>query len=322
MAAWLVIAVDKRKRAGDGYDDDPSRHYSWDERVPNATAIAVGDVIALWDTKNLLGLSVIESIEIGEGEKDLKSCPFCGRADVAARKTMTPEYKCWKCKREFDQPDARRVTVKTYRSHHEAGWIDLRGSISGAELRTLCEEPRSQLSLRRLRWDDFRERIEKGETHTPLGIVDSTREVIAGGHRQAMVRVRIGQPGFRRDLLDTFGAVCAFTGLGPEQALEAAHLYSYAANGKHYKGGGLLLRRDLHRLFDLGLIAVNPTTETLDVSRELAVFPDYARLQGKPLSIAVTADHLKWLAKHWGMHRTVGQPIIPMQNANLTEPAV
>ncbi|GII64227.1 hypothetical protein Skr01_43120 [Sphaerisporangium krabiense] len=303
MSAWLVIAAEEHKRAGDRYDDDPSRHYSWDDRVPNATAVKVGDVIVLWDKEALIGLSVIQSIEVGSGEKDLKSCPFCGRADVAARKTMKPEYKCWKCKKEFDHPLSRRVTVKTFRSHHEAGWTDLRGSMSGAELRQLCEEPKSQLSLRRLRWSDFRTRIEQGQTKTPLTIVDNTREII-GGHRKAIVRVRRGQSEFRRKLLDTFGAVCAFTGPSHEQTLEAAHLYSYAANGRHHKDGGLLLRSDLHRPFDLGLIAVEPRTGTIDISAELAKFPAYSGLQGKPLSIEITADHLKWLAEHWNVHRS------------------
>ncbi|PAU49767.1 hypothetical protein CK936_06055 [Streptomyces albireticuli] len=298
-----MIAVEERKRAGDGYDDDPFRHYSWDERVPNAATVAVGDVIALWDTKTLLGVSVIEAIEKGRGEKILQSCPFCGRADVAPRKTMTPEYKCWKCKEEFSEPATRSITVTTYRSRHEAAWIDLRGLASGAELRQLCEKPGSQLSLRRLRWDDFRARIERGKAPTPLTIVDTLREIVAGGHRETTVRARVGQPAFREDLLTTFGSVCAFTGPGPEQALEAAHLYSYAANGRHYKGGGLLLRRDLHRLFDLGLIAVNPETQTVDVSGDLACYPTYAQLQGRPLSVAITIDHRKWLGKHWNMHR-------------------
>ncbi|MFG1879146.1 HNH endonuclease [Sphaerisporangium sp. NPDC049003] len=296
--------MDKRKRAGDGYDDDPSRHYSWDNKVPNHSKIAVGDVIVLWDRVDLIGLSVIEYIETGEGDKDVKFCPFCGRADVASRKTMTPEYVCWKCNKEFDQPATKRVTVRTYRSRHEAGWIDLRGSLSAAELRQLCEKPKSQLSLRPLRWDDFRVRIEKGAARTPLGLVDSTQEVIAGGHRRTTVRARVGQPDFRRHLLGTFGATCAFTGPVPEQALEAAHLYSYAANGRHYKSGGLLLRRDLHRLFDLGLIAVDTATKTLDVSTELTDYPNYARMHGKPLYVALTPAHLKWLSEHWSMHRT------------------
>lgn len=310
MAAWLMIAVEERKRAGDGYEDDPSRHYSWDERVPNATAVAVGDVIALWDTQTLLGLSVIEAIEVGSGEKALRTCPFCGRADVAGRKTMTPKYKCWKCQAEFDQPVTQRVQVKTYRSRHEAGWIELRGSVSGAELRRLCEKPSSQLSLRRLRWEDFRVRIETGKNPTPLGILDRTREVIAGGHRTAAVRVRVGQPVFREEMLTTFGEVCAFTGPTPAQALEAAHLYSYAATGKHHKGGGFLLRRDVHRLFDLGLIAFDPETKTLDVAAELASYPYYIQLHGKPLTVTTTGDHIKWLTKHWEMHRPTRQEVM------------
>ncbi|MFB9832713.1 HNH endonuclease [Actinoallomurus acaciae] len=308
MAAWLMIAVEERKRAGDGYDDDPSRHYSWDERVPNAAAVAVGDVIALWDTKTLLGVSVIEAIESGSGIKNVRSCPFCGTANVARRKTMTPDYKCWKCKAEFDEPITTQVQVKTYRSRHEAAWIELRGSIAGGELRQLCEKPGSQLSLRRLRWEDFRERIEKGKTPIPLDILDKTHEVIAGGHRKASVRVRVGQPAFREALLTTFGEVCAFTGPTPAPALEAAHLYSYATTGKHHRGGGLLLRRDVHRLFDLGLIAVNPKTHTLDVAATLAAYPHYAQFHGKPLYVRTTVDHINWLTKHWDMHRPSSQP--------------
>lgn len=302
MAAWLVLAVDVHKRVGAGYDDDPSRHYSWDERVPNAKKVATGDVVALWDRKELLGASIIEAIETGQREKELASCPFCGLADIAARK-KTSDYKCWKCGAEFAEPKKRSVTVATYRSRHEAGWIKLRGCLSAPELRALCVEPRSQLSFRRLRWDEFRAAIEKGDTRTPLGLIDKAREVIAGGHREAIVRVRIGQSSFRRNLLHSFGSVCAFTGPAPEQALEAAHLYSYAANGKHHDGGGLLLRRDLHRLFDLGLMAVNPQTRRLDMSPELASFADYVRLQDQHLQIQITPKHHEWLAKHWAMHR-------------------
>ncbi|GAA4377373.1 hypothetical protein GCM10023088_37130 [Actinomadura verrucosospora] len=300
-----MIAVDERKRAGDGYDDDPSRHYSWDERVPNATAVAVGDVIALWDTHTLLGLSVIEAIEEGLGRKELRACPACGRADVAPRKTMSPEYKCWKCGDDFDQPLIREVEVKTYRSRHEAGWIDLRGTVSAAELRQLCEKPKSQLSLRPLRWEDFRDRIETGKNRTPLKILDETREVIAGGHRKASVRVRVGQPAFREAMLATFGETCAFTGPAPAQALEAAHLYSYAATGKHHKGGGFLLRRDIHRLFDLGLIAFDPDAETIVVAPDLTSYPFYTQLNGRPLAITANNEHLKWLTKHWNMHRAL-----------------
>jgi putative restriction endonuclease len=41
-------------------------------------------------------------------------------------------------------------------------------------------------------------------------------------------------------------------------ALEAAHIKPYAAGGQHLVSNGLLLRRDLHRLYDLGYVTVTP----------------------------------------------------------------
>lgn len=303
VTAWLAIAVEKRKRAGDGYDDQPTAHYSWDETVPNATAVARGDIIVLWDTDTLLGLSVIEDIEVSWGEKETRSCPHCGKADVASRKTKTPEFVCWKCKHAFDQPVRNRKTVKCYRSRHEIGWVDLRGRLSGDELRRLCEKPKSQLSFRALRWDDFRRAIEATDASMSLSIVDSTRDVLLGGHSRTTARVRRGQPAFRAHLMETYGSVCAFTGPAPGEALEAAHLYSYAATGKHHRDGGLLLRRDLHRLFDLGLIAVNPESFRMSVHQDLSQYADFYRLDGHPLAIEIGPGQARWLATHWEMHR-------------------
>ncbi|MEU9775701.1 HNH endonuclease signature motif containing protein [Streptomyces sp. NPDC047968] len=305
MTAWLMYLGKDPKRVGGGYDDDSASHYSWDSRVPNATSVQVGDRIVLWDGETSLGLSVIETIETGTGLKDLSSCPKCGKADIAARKTMTPKYRCWtkECKAEFDQPAVETVPVTTYRARYEAGWIDLHGHLTAHELRGLCEETKSQNALRRLRWDDFRTRVETGKNATPLGIIDQTEDVIAGGHTESVVRVRKGQPAFRAALLTKFGEVCAFTGAMPTSVLEAAHLYSYAKKSVHHASGGLLLRRDVHRLFDLGEIAVNPHTLLLDVAAATRVYPVYDQLHGQSLIVPVDSGHRKWIAKHWDMHR-------------------
>ncbi|MGW2490263.1 HNH endonuclease [Streptomyces sp. NPDC001606] len=319
MTAWLMYLGEDAKRVGGGYDDNPSTHYSWDSRVPNAARVQVGDTIVLWDGDTSLGLSVIEDITTGSGEKDLSSCPSCGKADIAERKTMTPKYRCWTktCKAEFDAPTVETVPVITYRANYEAGWIDLRGDLSGGELRALCEEPKSQNALRRLRWNDFRARVETGENSTPLDIIDTAREVIAGGHSTRTVRARIGQAAFRSSLLAQFGEMCAFTGPMPGVVLEAAHLYSYAANGKHHTFGGLLLRRDVHRLFDLGRISIDPNTLTLDVTPDTRKYPDYAALHGKPLTVQITKAHTKWIAEHWAMHRNDAVAIPSQKTTNL-----
>ncbi|MFF1902322.1 HNH endonuclease [Kitasatospora sp. NPDC058218] len=305
MTAWLMYLGDDPKRVGSGYDDSGPSHYSWDSRVPNASHVQVGDEIVLWNGQTLLGMSVIEDIETGSATKPLSSCPGCGKADIAERKTKTPKYRCWnqKCKAEFAEPKVEIVPVTTYRSRYDFAWVGLQGTVSGMELRELCEEPQSQNAMRRLRWDDFRHRVESGRNATPLDVIDITRETITGGHTTATVRVRRGQPAFRARLLDTFGEVCAFTGPMPAYVLEAAHLYSYAADGKHHSNGGLLLRRDVHRLFDLGQISVDPSTLTLDVSPKIRAYPEYGELHGRPLAVPITNAHRKWIAKHWDTHR-------------------
>ncbi|MEW2417949.1 HNH endonuclease [Streptomyces sp. NPDC046866] len=317
MGAWLVLAVDDADRThggNDGYDDEPSRHYSWDSTVPNHANIAVGDVIALWDKKSLLGVSVIEAIDVDQAEKDTYACPACGRASFKARRTKTPTYLCWDCRAEFDTPVAHRKQVTTYRSRHGTGWVDMPGLLTGAQLRSLCDSPKSQQSLRPFDWDRMRAAILATGQPTSVEITDAARQAaIPGGHKTTVVRARVGQATFRRRLLIDHGQVCAFTGPAPAAALEAAHLYSYAADGQHHPDGGLLLRRDLHRLFDLGLIAVNPASLTLDVSPQLAGFTAYTQLHGQTVHAALTKGHHAWLQAHWNLHRPPAYIRLPHQ---------
>ena len=63
--AWLLMAVGENRQHGgnDGCDDEPDTHYSWDRTVNNHAALKAGDAVALWDKKQLLGVSTIEEIE-------------------------------------------------------------------------------------------------------------------------------------------------------------------------------------------------------------------------------------------------------------------
>ena len=305
MTAWLMLAKEASKRVSEGYDDQPSTHYSWDSTVPNHGNVQAGDVIVLWDSKKLLGLSIIEAISQGESTKQTPYCPKCEKADVAERKKLLPRFKCWKkfCRYTFENPHWKTKEVKTYRSQHESAWISADGLLSANELRPLCVKPKSQNSLRELDWEKLKKALSNASEPISLNIIDSTQRAIEGGHTMTTVRVRKGQRTFRERLLKHFGEECAFIGPTPPQALEAAHLYSYAANGEHHASGGLLLRRDLHKLFDLGLIAVNPNNKQLDVSEELMNYPDYKKLHGSWVTVPVTSEHMQWIAKHWKTHR-------------------
>lgn len=74
----------------------------------------------------------------------------------------------------------------------------------------------------------------------------------------AAVYRRHGQAAFRNDLLQAYDGRCAITGCDASEALEAAHIVPYRGDATNHVQNGLLLRADIHSLFDLGLIAVEP----------------------------------------------------------------
>ena len=299
--AWLLLSVGAERQHGgnDGYLDEPSSYYQWDSTVPNHGEVRPGDLVVLWDKRSSLGASVVERITSGTATKKIHRCPHCGTGNIKARKTLKPLYRCFQCSGEFDDPVTRTTQVATYRADYSAGWTDLTG-LAPNELRALCVSPKSQHSMRPM--DRDRLTFALGAHPVRMGNLKAASGMLASGFTLATVRVRRGQPAFRQILLEKFGSCCAFTGPAPEDALEAAHLYSFAAHGRHDSDGGLLLRRDLHRLFDTGSIAVT-AGGTLDVSAELTAYDLYAGLHGRSLTISPTARHRRWLAAHWEQHR-------------------
>lgn len=307
VSAWLLMSVgDDRQHGGNaGYDDQADVYYTWDSTVPNHARIKKGDPVALWDKTQLIGLSVIEDIETEVRQKLLFKCSHCGKAGIKARRSKVPRFKCYKCGHEFDHPVTTTATVVEYRSRHDAAWTSLDSLLAGADLRRLCESPKSQLSMRPLRWDAFQESLATKGAERAVGRVASRAPdlLFPQGHGLEMVRVRRGQRQFRAHLLEHQGELCAFTGDTPARALEAGHLYSYAALGVHHEHGGLLLRRDVHRLFDDGWLAVDPDRLRIDVSDQLASYPQYTALHNRQLATRLKDAQIEWLASHWEEHR-------------------
>jgi putative restriction endonuclease len=83
-----------------------------------------------------------------------------------------------------------------------------------------------------------------------------------------LARGRLGQGAFRVLVTDAYQRRCAVTGEKTLPVLDAAHIQPYASRGPHRVANGLLLRSDLHRLFDLGYVTVTPDL-TLEVSSRL-----------------------------------------------------
>lgn len=309
--AWLMLAVtgDTHWGGNTGYEDIPAQFYSWDSKVSNAASVEPGDRVVLRDRDFLLGASVIEEIESTEGEKIWRRCPHCGSKKITHRTIASPPWRCGAraCKEPFAAPSEGLEAVTLFRARHDAGWVDLHGVLTSAELRGLSLYAAGAThSIQPLDWNGFeghlRERLPDFELETaPLH--DRARHVVGGFGQPTPRAVRRGQSAFRKALFDRYGSVCAISGRAPDVALDAAHLYSYAELGEHHVDGGLLLRSDIHALLDSGLLAVNPVTLRVDVAPSIRVFDTYGRFHGQGLTISVDAAVGQWLTHHWNLYR-------------------
>jgi putative restriction endonuclease len=103
-----------------------------------------------------------------------------------------------------------------------------------------------------------------------------------------IVTSRLGQGAFRVLVTDAYGRRCAVTGEKVLPILYAAHIRPYANGGEHRVDNGLLLRSDLHILFDKGYVTVTPTYNVA-VSRRLRLdFSDgeeYLRFHGRVIAL-------------------------------------
>lgn len=108
-----------------------------------------------------------------------------------------------------------------------------------------------------------------------------------------LVRPRLGQGTFSLAVRDADSGACAVTPEHSVPALAAAHIVPYRDGGPHRIDNGLLLRSDVHRLFDRGYVTVTPDY-TFRVSDQLCQdFSNgrtYYPLDGVEISMSSTND--------------------------------
>lgn len=109
----------------------------------------------------------------------------------------------------------------------------------------------------------------------------------------SLVVPRLGQGAFRILVTDTYHRRCAVTRERTLPALDAAHIYPYHMGGDHVVSNGLLLRRDIHSLFDAGYVTVTPSWN-FEVSRaireEFENGHEYYALHGKHIQVPDRPD--------------------------------
>lgn len=83
-----------------------------------------------------------------------------------------------------------------------------------------------------------------------------------------LIQARLGQGAFRVQITDAYSRRCAISGEKTLPALEAAHVKPYAESGPHHITNGLLLRADMHKLYDSGYLTITKDFK-VEVSRKI-----------------------------------------------------
>jgi hypothetical protein len=159
---------------------------------------------------------------------------------------------------------------------HYEGYFLIEGFAADGTVRGL-ESPKDLNALVTIQQEEM---IQAG-VFDPDNIIDAREKALA-----SIIRRR-GQPNFRQQLLEIYGTRCAVTNCDVVEALEAVHILPYKGPQTDHSSNGLLLRADIHVLFDLGLIAVDTRTMTLLISPSL-MGSSYAGLSGTTLRLPET----------------------------------
>lgn len=126
---------------------------------------------------------------------------------------------------------------------------------------------------------------ENGRLTVEEPLPPTVEAVVAEGKRveQVLRVIREGQAEFRKRLVAHYGAVCMVTGTAHASVIDAAHIVPYNGASTNALNNGLLLRKDIHALFDAGLLTIGP---------DLVVYvsagvddPFYRSLDGKELTL-------------------------------------
>ncbi|MBO0932748.1 HNH endonuclease [Fibrella aquatilis] len=106
--------------------------------------------------------------------------------------------------------------------------------------------------------------------------------------KSVLRKVRLGQGAFRLSVMDAYQKRCAITGEKTLPVLEAAHIRPYSEDGPHQLTNGLLLRSDMHKLFDDGYITVTSELKvevSTRIREEFQNGREYYQYHGKDLLV-------------------------------------
>ncbi len=295
MSGWLFTSVtgDRSYDSNDGYEDVLGSSYAYDNSVSYFKQVLENHVIVVREGESVLGVSRVDQIDQSHGFKPRRRCEKCGRAGVEFRKTSN-EYACPHkgCRHRSATATETNDPIIRYVATYDTRWQALDGALTLSQLEPHLLDKSGQNSIRPIDVDGLKSLL--GDLSVSVPNPDRPVQVpIDGGRRQTQVLARVNQGQFRTGLLRAYGLSCAVTGPCPAEALEAAHVLPYATHESHNIDEGLLLRTDIHRLFDAGHIAINPDTLSVEVDPNLAQYQFYSSLDGQKITQTPSVEALR-----------------------------
>ena len=293
-SAWSCFSRVDALEPAVRYRDVLGVKYSYDATVPNHKAVSVGDLVVIRDEVSIYGHAFVDEVVTELGSKTMTLCPQCKRSGPDRRTTMSPTYRCPDCGNQFDDPEFEDRELAVFEAIYAPTWTELPTPLPRRLLEGVFTGGDRQNAVRRLDWSAA---VALLGDHTSVdGLADLRSD---GDHASGRIAVtpdgglvpsrgvrRVGQQGFKAALLERFGPCCAVTGPQPVTVLDAAHLYRFADTPVHHLDGGLLLRADIHRLFDAFLLTIDTTTWTVHLAPELHGYTELvAEVHEKPLRI-------------------------------------
>lgn len=298
----------------DSYQDSLTEYYNYDSNVANSKQIKARDQAIIIDKKQILGYATIEQVKESIGEKIIRKCPICANTTIAIRKRKLPKYRCSKG-HEFEMPVEETKIVNKYSAVFSS--FNLINS-QNRDLKQLRQyyinKYNPNMSMQRLDIDALLlfdissndstlSSITPDEGYTQKEAEEYTisnkdeREVI-----QRAIKLRRGQQNFRKELLKKYNNTCLITGCKITDILEAAHINPYRGNQDNHTSNGLLLRADIHTLFDLNLLGINPENFRVIIADKLKG-TEYEQYHNKILNIDKEDISIEAIRKKWGFQK-------------------
>ena len=267
-----------------GYADKLEQFYLYDTTVKNHDKIKPGDYVLLVNKHHILGSARIEEIQVEENiPKQRFRCPECNTQEHYSRLSVSPKYKC-RNKHEFETPLVEDITVTQFRAHYnnsfraaaaklsvktleghyinrnvyysiqQADPVFISGGAADRSIQVVAKAP-----ARKERKISFT--LPKS-AYVPSGADDRTFSTGRLGRRS-------GQDEFRAKLFNFYGEKCMVSDCEVAVAIEASHICPYRGKQDNHPENGVLLRRDLHVLYDRDLIGIEPDALRITLSASL-----------------------------------------------------